>query len=149
MEYISKKFFQKIKKKISSLEEKKKKIIKEIKNSLQKGDLSENYEYISAKESYEILLNKINNYKKILLNSKIIKKIPQKKNKINIFTKIFLKNLENNKIKKFTIVSNSEANINKKKISIDSPLVKILKNKKEGNIITINKKLKYKILKIN
>ncbi|MDH3004306.1 MAG: GreA/GreB family elongation factor [Candidatus Shikimatogenerans sp. JK-2022] len=147
MEYISKKYFKKLKKKLFILENNiKNKIVNQMKKSIEKGDLSENYEYISAKESYELLLIKINKLKNIILNSRIINK--KKNNKINILSKITIKNLNNNIIYKYTIVSNTEANIFKNKISINSPIALSLIGKKKGDIITINNNIKYKIINI-
>ncbi|MDH3005088.1 MAG: GreA/GreB family elongation factor [Candidatus Shikimatogenerans sp. JK-2022] len=148
MEYISKKYFKQLKKKLYLLEnKKKKKIINQISNALEKGDLSENYEYISAKESYELLQIKINKLKNIILNSKIINNKNKKNNKVNMFSIVTIKNLNNNKITKYTIVSNTEANIKKNKISINSPLSLYLIGKKKGEIIKYNN-LKYKIINI-
>lgn len=151
MEYISKNYFKKIKKKILLLQKKKKEIIKSLSEAVEKGDLSENYEYFAIKEEYNLLLIKINKLKNILLNSKIFNfnKKKRKNNKIFIFSKITLKNLNNNKIYKYTIVYDNEANINKNKISYKTPIASKLLGKKKGKIIKISKlNIKYKILKI-
>ncbi|WGH26172.1 MAG: GreA/GreB family elongation factor [Candidatus Shikimatogenerans bostrichidophilus] len=157
MEYISKNGFKKLKKKLFFLEKiEKKNIIKQLSESLEKGDLSENYEYISIKEAYELLEIKINNFKKKLYNLKIIntKNIKKKKNKkITIFNKVKIKNLNNNKFEKYKIVSEFESNVNKNKISINSPISLSLIGKKVGDKIKIklpnnNNIIKYKIIKI-
>ncbi|WGH25539.1 MAG: hypothetical protein NHG13_00920 [Candidatus Shikimatogenerans bostrichidophilus] len=86
MEYITKNFYNKLIKKISYLEKKKKKkIIKQLSKAVEKGDLSENYEYISAKEQYSRLILEINNLKKILFNSKVVNIKKKKKIKKLIY----------------------------------------------------------------
>ncbi|WGH25450.1 MAG: GreA/GreB family elongation factor [Candidatus Shikimatogenerans bostrichidophilus] len=150
MEYITKKCFKQLKKKLFLLENNiKTKIINQMTKALEKGDLSENYEYISAKESYQLLEIKINKLKNILLNSKIINEKNKKKNRIYMFSIVTIKNLKNNKINKYTIVSNTEANIKQNKISINSPISLSLIGKKIGDIIKFpNTKIKYKIINI-
>ncbi|WGH25077.1 MAG: GreA/GreB family elongation factor [Candidatus Shikimatogenerans bostrichidophilus] len=150
MEYISKKYYKNLKKKLFFLiKNKKKKKIKQIQKALEKGDLSENYEYFTAKESYELLINKINKIKNILLNSKIINKNKNENKIIKLFSIVTIKNLKNNKINKYTIVSEYESNIFKNKISIHTPISRTLLGKRKGDIISIlNKKIKYKIINI-
>lgn len=148
MEYISKKYYKKLKEKLFNLEKKKPKIIKQIQKSIEKGDLSENYEYISLKEALELLDLKINKIKKILLNSKIINKLNKNNNRIKIFSTVTIKNLKTQKNKKVIIVYPSESNIFKNKISIESKLSSILIGKKKGEIVNLGNNIKYKIIKI-
>ncbi|WGH26705.1 MAG: GreA/GreB family elongation factor [Candidatus Shikimatogenerans bostrichidophilus] len=153
MEYINKKYLKKIKKKLLKLENIKKKKIKKINEALERGDLSENNEYNIAKEEYELLLIKINNFKKKISNINILDNsiIKKKKNKIQLYSKVKIKNLKNNKINNYKIVSDIEANIKKNKISINSPLFKRLIGKKKGDKVIIKifkKKIKYLILNI-
>ncbi|WGH24895.1 MAG: GreA/GreB family elongation factor [Candidatus Shikimatogenerans bostrichidophilus] len=148
MEYITKKYYKKLKKELFILENKNKPLIlNQIKKAIEKGDLSENYEYISAKESFEILILKINKINNIILNSKIIKK-NKKNKKIKIFSKVTIQNLKTKKKNKYFIVSSTESNIFNNKISIDSPISLSLINKKIGDIVTLTNNIKYKIIKI-
>ncbi|WOX79455.1 GreA/GreB family elongation factor [Candidatus Shikimatogenerans bostrichidophilus] len=154
MEYITKKSLKKIKKKIFSLKKEKKNIINTIQYALEKGDLSENYEYIAAKEKYELLnieinylLSYINNI--IVVKNKFFNKI--KKKQIFLYSKIKLLNLNNKTYNYFQIVPFLDVNIKKNKISIKSPIGSSLIGKKKNDIITINlpnKIIKYKIISI-
>ncbi|WGH27198.1 MAG: GreA/GreB family elongation factor [Candidatus Shikimatogenerans bostrichidophilus] len=153
MEYINKNGLKKIKKKLFFLEKiEKKKIIKQLSEALEKGDLSENSEYNAAKEAYELLEIKIKNIKNIISNIKIINNNNNKNNKIYIYSKVIIYNINYKKKEKYKIVSNIESNIQKNKISINSPISKQLIGKKKGDIIKVNlpnkKIIKYKILKI-
>ncbi|WGH25817.1 MAG: GreA/GreB family elongation factor [Candidatus Shikimatogenerans bostrichidophilus] len=150
MEYITKSGLKKIKIKLLLLKNNKKKIINQIKEALEKGDLSENYEYFAAKESYELLQININKLKKIFFNSKLInKKKNKKKNKVYIFSVVTIKNLINKEKIKYEIVPNNESNIKKNKISIKSPMSLSLLGKKVGYIFYFKfTKFKYKIIKI-
>ncbi|WGH24711.1 MAG: GreA/GreB family elongation factor [Candidatus Shikimatogenerans bostrichidophilus] len=149
MEYITKKYYKVLKKKLYILENKKKPLIlNQIKKSIEKGDLSENYEYISAKESLQLLIYEINKIKNILLNSKIIKNKKNKNKIVKIFSKVTIQNLYTKKNIKYFIVSSTESNILYNKISINSPISLSLINKKEGDIITLTNNIRYKIIKI-
>lgn len=142
-----------IKNKIKELKYKEKpKIINELKKSRELGDLSENSEYQSAKNSLIKINKKIKDLEIFISKCKIINPLEiENKNLINFSATIKLKNLENNKIFKCQIVNNEEINIKKESISIESPLAKILIGKKNNEIINIkkiNKIIKYKILSI-
>lgn len=142
-----------VKNKIKELKYKEKpQIINELKKSRKLGDLSENSEYHSAKNSLLKINKKIKELELFILKCKIINPLEIKnKELINFSATIKLKNLDNNKIFKYQIVSNEEINMKKDSISIESPLARILIGKKINEIINIkkiNKIIKYQILSI-
>ncbi|BBA84997.1 GreA/GreB family elongation factor [Candidatus Nardonella dryophthoridicola] len=127
-------------------------ILKLIETSRSYGDLKENHEYKCAKEQYLIYEKKIKNLEYILSISKIFyPKDINNKNIIYFGSIVELINMDNNTINKYQIVSEFESDIKKNKISINSPLSKILIGKKKNDIINLeifNKIIRYKIISI-
>ncbi len=103
-----------------------------------KGDLAENAEYIAAKEAQGMLEMKISKLQDMLVNTRIIDESKIDTSKIQILNKVKIKNKLNNKIMEYTIVSESEANLKKNKISFNTPIAKGLIGKKVGDIVEIN-----------
>ncbi|NJJ98717.1 transcription elongation factor GreA [Candidatus Sulcia muelleri] len=153
MEYNTKKGIKKIINKIKQLETiERKKIIKAISEARDKGDLSENSEYDAAKAAQKILEFKIFNLKLKLSNTRIIDISKISTSQVSIFTKVKLKNIDNGNYQNYTLVPESESNIKKNKISINSPIAIGLIGKKIGDIIYIklpnNKIINFKLIKI-
>ncbi|WP_375323038.1 transcription elongation factor GreA [Candidatus Karelsulcia muelleri] len=153
IEYNTKKGIKKIINKIKKLETiERKKIIKAISEARDKGDLSENYEYYAAKEAQKILEFKIFNLKLKLSNTRLIDISKISTSQVSIFTKVKVKNIDNGNYQNYTLVPESESNIKKNKISINSPLAIGLIGKKIGDIISIklpnNKIINFKLIKI-
>jgi len=103
-----------------------------------KGDLAENAEYIAAKEAQGMLEMKISKLQDMLYNTRIIDESKIDTSRIQILNKVKIKNKLNNKIMEYTIVSESEANLKKGKISFSTPIAKGLIGKKVGDIVEIN-----------
>jgi transcription elongation factor GreA len=103
-----------------------------------KGDLAENAEYIAAKEAQGMLEMKISKLQDMLVNTRVIDESKIDTSKIQILNKVKIKNKLNNKIMEYTIVSESEANLKKNKISFNTPIAKGLIGKKVGDIVEIN-----------
>ncbi|GIV42505.1 MAG: hypothetical protein KatS3mg034_1815 [Vicingaceae bacterium] len=67
-------------------------------------------------------------------------------------TKVKIKNLANNMVMEYTLVSEKEANLAQKKISVESPIGKGLLGKKKGEVVEIVTpagKVKFEILEIS
>ncbi|AHL31294.1 Transcript cleavage factor greA [Candidatus Karelsulcia muelleri] len=153
VEYNSKKGIKKLLKKLKDLENLERlKIAEEIAEAIEKGDLSENSEYKIAKENQRLLEIKIFNLKKKINNTRIIYFSKINTTKVSIFTKVKVKNIETGECIYYTLVPETESNIKKLKISIDTPIAKGLIGKKRGEIAHIklpNQKFVHlKILKI-
>lgn len=113
-------------------------ISKLIADARDKGDLSENAEYMAAKEAQGLLEMKISKLQDMLVNSRVIDETKIDTSKIQILNKVKIKNKLSNKIMEYTIVSESEANLKKGKISFSTPIAKGLIGKKVGDIVKIN-----------
>jgi len=102
-----------------------------------KGDLSENSEYDAAKEAQAMLEMKINKLKAELASAKIIDTTKLDKNTVQILATVEMENKQNGAKMKYTIVSESEANLKEGKISSRTPIAQGLLGKKVGDEVTI------------
>ena len=102
-----------------------------------KGDLSENAEYDAAKEAQGMLEMKINNLKLTIADAKIIDESKLKTDSVQILNKVELKNVKNGMVMKYTIVSESEANLREGKISSTTPIAQGLLGKKVGDVVEV------------
>ena len=103
-----------------------------------KGDLSENYEYHSAKEAQAKLEAKINKLKAELMEAKIVDVSRLKGDVVQILSKVEMTNMKTQTKMNYTIVSESEANLREGKISIKTPIAQGLLGKKVGDIVSIS-----------
>ena len=102
-----------------------------------KGDLSENAEYDAAKEHQAKLETKIALLKQTILDAKIIDTKTLDTSSVQILATVGLKNIKNGMEMKYTIVSESEANLRENKISVGTPIAQGLLGKKVGDVAKI------------
>ena len=114
-----------------------KEIAQKIADARSHGDLSENAEYDAAKEEQGHLESKIANLENILARVQVIKAEDMPNDKVYILSKVKLKNLKTKKIFDFILVSPEEADFEKGKISVTSPMGKELLGKIIGDKIQI------------
>jgi len=116
------------------------------------GDLSENAEYDAAKEEQGLFELKISKMEDVLSRARVIDPSQFENGKVHILSKVKIKNLKNNKIFNYLLVSPEEADFQAGKISITSPVGKGLLNTQLGDKIKINAPagiLEYEIIEIN
>ena len=117
----------------------------------EKGDLSENAEYDAAKDAQGLLELKINEMEKVMATARIIDASQLDSSNVTILSKVTLKNLKVNKEVTYQIVSESEANLKEKRISVNSPIGEGLLGKAVGDIAEISTPagiIKFEVLKI-
>lgn len=117
-----------------------------------KGDLSENAEYDAAREAQGLLEMRIAKMEDTLANSRIIDETKIDKSKVQILSKVTLKNHNNGKEVVYTIVAEHEANLKEGKLAIGTPIAKALLGKKKGDVVEVTVPagvLKFEILDIN
>jgi transcription elongation factor GreA len=116
-----------------------------------KGDLSENAEYDAAKDAQGLLEGKIAQLKSLISNARLIDEARIRTDAVQIMNKVKIRNIQNNAIMTYSIVSHSEANLKENKISVDTPIAKGLIGKKTGDIAEIRVPsgiVKFEILEI-
>lgn len=102
-----------------------------------KGDLSENSEYDAAKEAQAMLEMKINKLKAALASAKIIDPKKLSTDTVQILSTVEMENVKNKVRMKYTIVSESEANLREGKISSQTPVAQGLLGHKVGDVVDI------------
>ncbi|HEB62317.1 MAG TPA: transcription elongation factor GreA [Bacteroidetes bacterium] len=136
--YMTKEGYEKLVEQLDNLKiNERQRIAKAIAEAREKGDLSENAEYHAAKDEQGMLEMKINELDKQLANARILDESTVDTSKVSILTQVTIKNTKNNFKVTYKLVSESEANIKEKKISVDSPMGKGLLGKKVGEIAEI------------
>ena len=116
------------------------------------GDLSENAEYDAAKEAQQHLELRIAKLEQTLARARIIKSEELPNDKIYILSKIRLEDAKTKEVMEYILVSPEEADFEKNKISVTSPLGKGLMGKTSGEKVKIPVPagvLEYKILEIS
>ena len=126
-------------------------IINQIAEARDKGDLSENAEYDAAKEAQGLLEARIVKLENDIANSRVLDKIADTST-VHLLTEVIIKNLQNGMEMKYAIVSESEADLKNKKISVESPIGKGLMGKSVGDVARIEVPsgvIEFKIMQIN
>ena len=112
-------------------------ISRQIAEARDKGDLSENAEYDAAKEAQGLLEGKIAQLKATLANTRIIDESRLSTDAVQILSKVTIRNTKTNAELTYTLVSDSEANLKDKKISVNTPIAKGLMGKKKGDVVEV------------
>lgn len=117
----------------------------------EKGDLSENSEYDAAKEAQGMLEMRIAVLKDQLAKAKIIDPTKLDTSCVQILSTVEMKNLTNGMQMRYTIVSETEADLRQGKISSATPIAQGLLGHKVGDKVSVTTPmgtLQLEILKI-
>ena len=129
-----------------------KEVAQKIADARSHGDLSENAEYDAAKQLQELLEIKINKLESTLGRVQVIRPDELPNDKVYILSKVKVQNKKNNAVLEYMLVSDAEADFEKQKISVLSPIGKALMGKAIGEQVEVNvpaRKLLFEILEIN
>ena len=127
------------------------KIIQQIAEARDKGDLSENAEYDAAKEAQGHLEDRINKLEAINSNARVVDTSKLDVSVVRLLTKVTIKNTANSMEMTYSIVPEAEADLRSKKISVSSPIGKGLLGKSIGEVAEIqipNGIIKFEVVKI-
>ena len=112
-------------------------IINQIAEARDKGDLSENAEYDAAKEAQGLLEARIAKLENDVANARVLDKTDMDTSTVHLLTKVTIKNIDNGMQMTYAVVSESEADLAAKKISVTSPIGKGLMGKSIGEVSEI------------
>lgn len=112
-------------------------IIKEIAAAAAHGDLSENAEYDAAKEKQSFLEGKIKDLEQNLANAKVIDTSRLSSDRVVFGATVLLEDEDKGGEVSYQIVGFDEADLEKGKISIISPLARALISKEEGDSVEV------------
>jgi len=112
-------------------------VAKAIAEAREKGDLSENAEYDAAKDAQGMLELKINELEMAMSNARILDESMIDISKVTILSKVKMLNRKSKKEVTYKLVSESEANLKEKKISVSSPIGEGLLGLKIGEVAKV------------
>ncbi len=118
----------------------------------EKGDLSENAEYESAREAQGLLELKIAQLQNLVVNAKVVDASLVGTDKVQMLNKVKVQNLGNGRIMEFTIVGESEADFANGRLAATTPIAKALIGHGVGEEVEAHAPsgvLKFKILEIS
>ena len=127
-------------------------ISQQIAEARDKGDLSENAEYDAAKEAQGLLEMKISKLETLIANARVVDESELDTSKVLILSKVKIKNTANGAEMEYTLVSEKEADMKQKRISVESPIAKGLLGKKVGEIAEVQVPsglMKFEIMEIS
>jgi transcription elongation factor GreA len=151
--YLTPEGLQKLKEEITYLTTKgRAEMSRQIGEAREKGDLSENAEYDAAKEAQGHLEAKIARLQEVMSTARVVDDSNLDLTKALILSIVEIKNLKNNKVLKYTLVSENEADLQKGRISVTSPIGKGLLGKSKGDkalVETPSGQLEFEIISIS
>ena len=150
--YMSQEGLEKLKKELEEALAQRPVIAAQIAEAREKGDLSENAEYESAREAQGLLELKIGNLKNMITNAKVLDASQLSTDKVQMLTTVVVENLSAKTKMKFSIVGESEADFTKGKLAATTPIAKALIGHGVGEIVEAQVPagvLKFKILEIS
>jgi len=118
----------------------------------EKGDLSENAEYESAREAQGLLELKIANLQDKIINAKVLDNSMLNADKVQMLTKVKVENIAAHQVMEFTIVGETEADFAHGKLAATTPIAKALIGHSKGETVEATVPsgvMKFKILDIS
>lgn len=116
------------------------------------GDLSENAEYDVVKEAQQHLELRIAKLEETLSRARVLDSSELPNDKVYILSMVKLKDLKTGEVIEYRLVSQEEADFEKNKISVASPIGKGLMGKEKGEKVKIKVPagyLEYELLEIS
>ncbi len=151
--YISKTAFEKYEIELNNLiNTERPKVLLEVTEAREQGDLSENADYSAAKEKQLVIQTRINEIQNIIDNHIFTDSIEVQKDIVSINNTVIVYDYEEREEITYKIVGSLEIDLDKNHISIDSPLASSILKKKKGDIVevkSIEKPYKLKIISIS
>jgi transcription elongation factor GreA len=127
-------------------------IAKKIAEARSHGDLKENGDYDAAKEAQGLMELRISKIQAILARARSVDAMDFPNDKVYILSKVKLKNRKNNAIIEYRLVSEEEADFEKNKLAVNSPVGKALMGKAIGEVAQVKVPaglIEYEILDIS
>ncbi len=138
IQYVTKEGLEKLRAELHELETfERPKISQQIAEARDKGDLSENAEYDAAKEAQGLLEMRISKLQDSIANSRLIDESKLDASKISILSTVRIRNQVSKQELSYTLVPETEADLKKARISVNTPIAKGLLGKTVGDIAEI------------
>lgn len=150
--YMTQEGFDKLKKDLADALAQRPVISAAIAEAREKGDLSENAEYESARDAQGLLEMNIARLQNLVANARVIDESKLSTDKVGMMSKVKVKNISLGREMQFTIVGEQEANFAAGKLSATTPIGKALMGHKAGDVVEAqapNGVMKFEILSIS
>jgi transcription elongation factor greA len=148
--YVTQEFLEKMKKELEYLKSTKRlEVAQRLKEAIALGDLSENSEYVDAKNEQAFTEGKILELEAKIRTAVVIE--AGKSDHVTMASSVKIKDLQTNEEVDVTIVGSSEADPFDGKISNESPVGRALIGAKPGDVVEVNAPvgiLKYQVMEI-
>ncbi|MCR5245542.1 MAG: transcription elongation factor GreA [Bacteroidales bacterium] len=118
----------------------------------EKGDLSENAEYESARDAQGLLELKIAQLQDKVMNAKVVDASRLDTETVKMLTRVKVENMAVHANMEFTIVGETEADFSKGKLAATTPIAKALMGHRKGDVVEATVPsgvIKFKILDIS
>lgn len=149
--YMSQEGLDKLKKELAEALAQRPVISAAIAEAREKGDLSENAEYESAREAQGLLELRIAKLQNQVVNAKILDSSQLNSEQVQMLNTVKVENLADHRVMEFTIVGESEADFSKGRLSATTPIGKALMGHSKGETVEAKVPsgvMKFKILDI-
>ncbi len=149
--YLSQEGLENLKKELAEAIAERPVIAAAIAEAREKGDLSENAEYESAREAQGLLELKIARLQDTLINAKVVDGSAIGTDKVQMLNKVKVENLSAGRVMEFTIVGEKEADFSQGRLAATTPIAKALLGHAKGETVEARVPsgiLKFKILDI-
>lgn len=150
--YMSQEGLESLKKELADALAQRPVISAAIAEAREKGDLSENAEYESAREAQGLLEIKIAKLKNLVAGAKVLDSSMLSTDKVQMLNTVKVENLKVHQQMTFTIVGESEADFSKGKLAATTPIAKALLGHGVGDIVEAQVPagvIQFKILEIS
>ena len=150
--YMTQEGLDKLKKDLADALAQRPRIIQQIADARDKGDLSENAEYDAARDAQGLLEVKIAKLKDLVANAKVIDESKVGTDKVQMMNKVKVENMAMKTVMEFTIVGETEADFSKGKLAATTPIAKALIGHSKGEVVEAKVPsgvIKFKILDIS
>lgn len=150
--YLSQEGLETLKKELADAIAQRPVIAAAIAEAREKGDLSENAEYESAREAQGLLELKISKLQDTLVNAKVVDGSMLGTDKVQMLNRVKVENLAAKQVMEFTIVGEKEADFSKGKLAATTPIAKALLGHRKGETVDAvvpSGVIKFKILDIS
>ena len=150
---ITKQGYESLKEEVENLKNvERPQVIKQIADAREHGDLKENAEYHAAKDKQGFIESQLSDLESKFLMAEVVDVTKLSGTIVQFGATVELENLDNEKLVKYKIVSDFEANIDQGLISNASPVARALLGKENGDEVEIRSPggvSTYEILKIS
>lgn len=150
--YITHVGFDKIQNEIENIQKMLKgEVAKKIGEARALGDLKENAEYHAMKDKQRLLATRMEELSQMLSGAEIIENLDMPADKITVGKKVYLRNLDKDRVDIYTILGPVESDVDNDIISYETPIARQLMMKKQGETVDVQVPIgtiHYKIEKI-